>query len=383
VLIQAENLKGIGAQKTQICGSFIGTVDRFFSFKSTQKKRREILNSRVQNTMNQGIRGTKEMATPQVNLRSDLLNWRNRLESVIDQPEGSSLASLLSEVDMALNRMETGSAGICEICQETIEDDATKDPIARFCLECLNAQEQRALQHDLDSVSLVQHTLLPKQDLRVDGWRAYYHYEAAGPVSGDYCDLVSTENGDLFFLVGDVSGKGIAASMLMAHLHAIFRSLIMLDLPVNQLVERANQIFAGATMPAYYATLVCGIARRSGLIDICNAGHCPPLLISDANVTRIEATGLPVGIFCKEQYTAGTLQLEPGDSLLLYTDGLTESRDPLDSEYGIERLSSMLNTRRSLAPHPLTAACIEDARSFRAGQPKTDDLTVMAIQRYE
>jgi sigma-B regulation protein RsbU (phosphoserine phosphatase) len=322
------------------------------------------------------------MATSQIDLRTDLIDWRKRLETAIDESDESShLVPLLSEVESALHRIQTGSAGICEACHETIEDDAIKDPIARYCLDCLNAQEQRALQHDLDNVSLVQYSLLPTQDLSVDGWRAYYHYEAAGPVSGDYCDLVSNESGDLFFLLGDVSGKGIAASMLMAHLHAIFRSLITLDLPVDQLVERANQVFCDATMPAYYATLVCGRARRSGSIEICNAGHCPPLLISRGAVTSIDATGLPVGIFCREQYSASEFQLEPGDSLLLYTDGLTESRDPLETEYGTERLSRMVSVKHSFAPQALTAACLDDARTFRAGQPKGDDLTVMVIQR--
>ena len=322
------------------------------------------------------------MATSQIDLRTDLIDWRKRLETAIgESDESSHLVPLLSEVDSALLRMQTGTAGICEACHETIEDDAIKDPIARFCLDCLNAKEQRALQHDLDNVSLVQYSLLPTQDLRVDGWRAYYHYEAAGPVSGDYCDLMSNESGDLFFMLGDVSGKGIAASMLMAHLHAIFRSLITLDLPVDQLVERANHVFSDATMPAYYATLVCGRARRSGAIELCNAGHCPPLLISKRAVTSIDATGLPIGIFCREQYLASEFQLEPGDSLLLYTDGLTESRSPYDAEYGADRLSRVVSAKHSLAPEALTAACIEDARSFREGQPKTDDLTVMVIQR--
>ena len=322
------------------------------------------------------------MATSQIDLRTDLIDWRKRLETAIDESDESShLVPLLSEVDSALHRIQTGSAGICEACHETIEDDAIKDPIARYCLDCLNAQEQRALQHDLDAVSLVQYSLLPTQDLSVDGWRAYYHYEAAGPVSGDYCDLVSNQSGDLFFMLGDVSGKGIAASMLMAHLHAIFRSLISLDLPVDQLVERANHVFSDATMPAYYATLVCGRARRSGAIEICNAGHCPPLLVSRDDVKSIDATGLPIGIFCREQYAASEFQLEPGDSLLLYTDGLTESRSPYDAEYGADRLSRVVSAKHSLAPQALTAACIEDARSFREGQPKPDDLTVMVIQR--
>ena len=322
------------------------------------------------------------MATSQLDLRTDLIDWRKRLENAIVETENSShLGSLLTELDAALLRMQTGTSGICEVCNEVIEDDAVKDPIARFCLDCLNAQEQRALQNDLDNVSLVQYSLLPTQDLQVNGWRAYYHYEAAGPVSGDYCDLVSNETGDLFFLLGDVSGKGIAASMLMAHLHATFRSLITLDLPVHELVSRANQVFANCTMPAYYATLLCGRARRSGSIELCNAGHCPPLLIRKDGVSCIEATGLPIGIFCQEQYSAGEFQLEPGDSLLLYTDGLTESRSPYDAEYGSDRLTRVVSARHALAPQALTSACLNDARSFREGRPKTDDLTVMVVQK--
>ena len=322
------------------------------------------------------------MATAQIDLRTDLIDWRRRLEDAIDQSEGGShLAPLLSEVDSALHRMETGSYGVCEACNDVIEDEAVNDPVARFCLECLSKAEQRALQHDLDSVSRVQYTLLPKQNLELEGWRAYYHYEAAGPVSGDYCDLVSNENGDLFFLLGDVSGKGIAASMLMAHLHAIFRSLISLDLPVSQLVERANHVFAESTMPAYYATLVCGRAHRSGAVEICNAGHPPALLTRRGQVASIEATGLPVGMFCHERYTSIELKLEAGDSVLLYTDGLTEARDKSGVEYGVDRLSKFVRNNSSLAPRDLTAACLEDASAFRAGEPKTDDLSVMVIQR--
>src|SRR5262245_32604929 len=286
------------------------------------------------------------MATMQVDLHADLIDWRRRLEAAVGQYEDSShLAPLISEVDLALQRMKTGTFGICESCNEEIEDNTT-DPIARFCLGCLNEEEQQALENDLENVTRVQYSLLPKRDLRVDDWRAYYHYEAAGPVGGDYCDLVRRDNGDLFFVIGDVSGKGIAASMLMAHLHATFRSLLTLDLPVESLVERANQVFADCALPSYYATLVFGKATSSGIVEICNAGHCPPLVIREDGVTSVEATGLPVGMFCREKYQSSRLALEPGDTLLLYTDGLTESRDSQDAEYGTERLMNFVRERR-------------------------------------
>ena len=171
--------------------------------------------------------------------------------------------------------------------------------------------------------------------------------------------------------------------MLMAHLSATFRSLITIDLPVNQLVERANKIFSESTMPAYFATLVCGRANSSGEVELCNAGHLPPLLIRNGAVTPIDATGLPLGLFCREQYSSATLKLNKDDSLLLYTDGLTEARDPLDGEYGNERLQRLAGAYQSLAPKQLVEACLEDVRSFRSGAPRSDDMTVMAIRRSE
>src|SRR5205823_9198791 len=127
------------------------------------------------------------------------------------------------------------------------------------------------LEKDLDRAWVIQGELLPKLNLRFNGWEVSYHYEPAGPVSGDYCDLVSTDSGDLYFLIGDVAGKGVAASLLMSRLQAIFRSLITTQLPVNELVERANHFFADTTMRPYYATLVCGKASADGQVEICNA----------------------------------------------------------------------------------------------------------------
>ncbi|HSO76853.1 MAG TPA: SpoIIE family protein phosphatase [Blastocatellia bacterium] len=322
------------------------------------------------------------MATARIDIHADMLDWRQRLEGAIsDFDQSPHLVHLLHELNSALERMDQGTYGICRICDGPMNKDIVVDPLGRYCLDCLTSAETRALQQDLDSVSEIQGEMLPKRDFCFNGWEACYHYEAFGPVSGDYCDLLSADNGDLFFLFGDVAGKGIAASMLMAHLSATFRSLITVNLPLNQLVARANKVFSESTMPAYFATLVCGRAKNSGEVELCNAGHLPPLLIRGGGVTTIEATGLPLGLFNREQYSVANLKLEKDDCLLLYTDGVTEARDPLDGEYGTERLLRLAASYQHLAPQKLVEACLEDVRSFRSGAPRNDDLTVMAIRR--
>jgi sigma-B regulation protein RsbU (phosphoserine phosphatase) len=280
--------------------------------------------------------------------------------------------------------MNGGTYGLCEVCHEPIEEERlVADPCAKNCLGCLTPDQQRALEQDLDLASRIQAQLLPKKNFSLDGWETYYHYQPAGLVSGDYCDLISSDSGqgEFHFLIGDVSGHGVAASMLMAHLHAMFRTLIAVGLSTDQLVGRANRIFCESTISADYATLVCGRAGSSGEVDICNAGHCPPLVIRSDGILRLEATGLPVGIFGAGEYSATRVQLSPGDSLLLYTDGLTEAKDRADVEYGTERLVRLVEGGRELSPQALTELCLEDLKSFVSGAPATDDLSILAIRR--
>lgn len=320
-----------------------------------------------------------------MDLRARLLDRRQRLESaVVEFKETAQLTRLLQEVDSALERMQRGFYGLCEVCHEPIEEDRLKvDPLVRNCLDHLTPDQQRALEQDLDLASRIQTRLLPNKSLSFGNWTAYYHYEGAGPVSGDYCDLVSpeTEKGDLFFSLGDVSGKGVAASILMSHLHAIFHSLIAVGLPPEQLVQRANRIFCESTASANFATLVFGRAGKSGEIDICIAGHCPPLLIREGEIASLKPTGLPLGILSGAEYSVDRVQLAPGESLLLYTDGLTEARDKADTEYGPQRLARLLKGHHGSAPRELINVCLEDLKTFLSGVPKTDDLTIMVIQR--
>jgi phosphoserine phosphatase RsbU/P len=315
-------------------------------------------------------------------LRAELINWRERLEaSAKDSADTFELNGLLREVRAAIESLGREGYGVCQVCHDLIGEAAMNlDPLAKTCLSCFTPAQLKELEKDLDRAWLIQGEFLPKQNLKFNGWEVSYRYEPAGPVSGDYCDLVSLDNGELYFLIGDVSGKGVAASLLMSRLHAIFRSLISAGLSVSELVERANQLFAESTMRPYYATLVCGKAARSGEMEICNAGHVAPLLMRDGGVTPITATGLPIGMFCQERYASTKVSLEKGDRLLLYTDGLSEARNQNDREYGDERLLGFLNACRRLPAVTLVKELLEDLSEFSLARPRSDDLTVMAIE---
>jgi len=317
-------------------------------------------------------------------LREQLVDRRQRLERVLaGSPQATDLGRLLEEVDSALERMDRGTYGICEFCHEPVEKERLiADPLVCFCIDHLTPGQRSALERDLELAAQMQRELLPPQNLDFAGWEVYYRYEPLGPVSGDYCDLVMQEkSGDLFFILGDASGKGVTASMVMTHLHAIFRTLISTGSVLDEMVARAGRIFSESKMSPYFATLVCGRASPFGKMEICNAGHCPPLLLQGGKLTRLEASGLPLGLFDEVTYSLQALQLGRGDLLFLYTDGLSEGRNPSDDEYGEVRVCELVSERHSLAPQALVDACLDDATAFRSGAPRADDLTLMAIRR--
>src|ERR1700704_886798 len=316
-------------------------------------------------------------------LREQLIDRRHRLEDAAGAfHRPAELTLLLQEVDAALHRMDIGTYGLCEVCHDPVETERLiADPLTRVCLGDLTPREQRALEEDLELASQIQTGLLPPRSQQIDGWEVSYHYQPAGAVSGDYCDLIRGEDQSLHFVLGDVSGKGVAASMLMAHLNAMFRTLISINLPLEQMMERASRVFCESTLPTQYATLVYGRANPSGEVELCNAGHLPPLLVQEGKVTSIAATGLPVGVFCSESFTVNCVHLSKGDTLFLYTDGFSESLDGNGNEYGAERLSQLLNDNHSLAPESLISLCRRELHTFADGRVPGDDLTLMAIRR--
>jgi sigma-B regulation protein RsbU (phosphoserine phosphatase) len=321
------------------------------------------------------------MDTTQAYFQVELERRRTSLQAAtVANVSDHSLRQLLNNVDEALARLNSGTFGICETCHETIEADRLLcNPLLRFCLDHLSTEEQRALEHDLTLAARIQRGLLPREDWSAGNWHARYHYEPATQVSGDYFDLIDGDDSFLF-LLGDVSGKGVAASMLMSHLHATFRSLANQNLPLDQLVGQANRLFCESTTAGQYATLVVGRAWHDGRVEYASAGHLPLLHISADKISSQQATGVPLGMFCSADFPVGTLQLNPGDSLFLFTDGFSEKFNVKGDEYGLRRVESLIARHAGRAPSDMLAACLREIRDFSAGTKRTDDLTLLVMQ---
>jgi len=316
-------------------------------------------------------------------LRTQLVERRDRLENSIRLTDNAALlVNLLQEVDSALERMHNGTYGLCEVCHDPIEPDRLRvDPLLRVCLDHLDLVQQKNLEQDLEMAARIQQKLLPRRDIVLTGWDAAWHYKPAGPVSGDYCDLIVPENkGHLQFMTGDVSGKGIAASMLMTNLHGLFHSLVSFNIPVTELMGQANRLFCQSTLASHYATFVYGYAGENGEMEICNAGHCPPILVSTSGIRHFKPTGLPLGLICEGKYQSSLIKFASGDSLVLYTDGLSETFRG-EEQYGDERVAESAVRHSASSASEMIAGMLADFSVFLNKSSQSDDLTLMVIRR--
>jgi phosphoserine phosphatase RsbU/P len=235
-------------------------------------------------------------------------------------------------------------------------------------------------EHELGAAARLQRALLPPPFVSRHGWSAAYRFSPAGPVGGDILDLIPS--GDrMYFLLADVSGKGIAASMLTGYIHATFRSLVPLGMPLEDMVRRASALLCASTLPSQYATLVFGSLAPDGAVSIINAGHPPPLVVGGAAEASVVPTGAAAGLFCDSVFGSTSLRLQPGEALLLYSDGLTEAFNDREEEYGIERLRAASGRTNGGDSARLLMSIAEDHAAFLRQRAPGDDLTVLALAR--
>jgi len=313
-------------------------------------------------------------------IEEQLLDRRDRLRSATALAGADfEFASLLGEVDAALAKLDHGQFGICEDCHDPVEPERLlNDPLMKVCIGCLTEKQRIALEDDLQLAFDIQQGLLPKTGIKCDKWHVHHAYEPAGIVSGDYVDIIEHDD-EFYFLLGDVSGKGMAASLLMSNLHAIFHSLVPMDLPLGGLMSRANHLLCESSLANQYATLVCGKANRKGEVEIANAGHLAPILVKGGMKGELNSPSLPLGMFCTADFPVTNVTLGTGDSVLLFSDGVTETINGEGKEFGIEGIFNAINGGGFTGPDQLIGRCIEHVSLHRGRAERHDDLTMLAI----
>jgi sigma-B regulation protein RsbU (phosphoserine phosphatase) len=260
--------------------------------------------------------------------------------------------------------------------------DAASAAIGRAVLH-QELMERRRIEHQMQLAQTVQARLLPAEPPRVPG------YDIAGmclptfEIGGDYYDFITVSDELLGMVVADVSGKGIAAALSMAAFRSVLRSQAKRRRDPSHLANRLNQLMPDSTGDSAYVTSVYALLEPAdGTLRYTNCGHNPPLLVrADGTVERLDVGGFPLGIFLDSRYETGLVTLAPGDTVLLYTDGVVECEDGAHQEFGIERLASVLaRERRSPAPR-LLAEIFQATRDHCGADTFTDDFTLVILRR--
>lgn len=239
-------------------------------------------------------------------------------------------------------------------------------------------RERRRFEQELAIARQIQQALLPRAfdfpNLRVTGIN-----RSCLDVGGDYFDLMA--HGDRSaFVIADVCGKGLGAALLTAMLQGAFASL-SLGLEIAPFFSHINNFMLSHSGVQRYATLFFGVIDRSGLMEFINAGHVPPILVRDGKVQQgmCEAS-FPVGLLPMAEYTTCTAQLEPGDTIVLVTDGITEAMNPEHDEYGRERLIQGVEKCAGLSVEQMQAWILANVELFTRGEYQSDDLTLLIVR---
>lgn len=243
---------------------------------------------------------------------------------------------------------------------------------------------RQLLDRDLELARRVQYALLPEEMPQVEGFQFFSFYEAAWQVGGDYYEFVPLAGGRWAVIVADAAGKGVSAALLMAKLAGELKLYLSLEPTLAAAIGRMNHSLATGALIGRFVTLVAAVIEPStGGITLVNAGHCSPLLRrAGQDVAEIagDIRGAALGIITDQDYREHQLQLAPGDTLALFTDGITEAMNEQQQPYGEERLQERLES----APGELQRLgrhVIDDVTSFVGEQPQSDDICLVIVQR--
>jgi serine phosphatase RsbU (regulator of sigma subunit) len=228
----------------------------------------------------------------------------------------------------------------------------------------------------------IQRNLLPRSQPDVIGYDIAGTSAPARVVGGDYFDFIRTKGDRWAICLGDVSGKGTPAALLMANLQATLRSQTLSEIPVDELVNRSNRLMCQSMDSERFVTLFFAeLDPTSHEVSYCNAGHEQPLLVSGDALSRLETTGVAVGVISNHVYQKREFALKPGDLVVIYTDGVTDAVNARHEAFGLPRLEATIKAHRNEPAKTLIESIVKAVHGHAGGEPQYDDLTLVAIRR--
>lgn len=300
-------------------------------------------------------------------LRASHLLW-------VDSPEGGEVPSQVLDTLIAL-----ASEGGVLLTGFRYRDDLERTYSAL-------REANKRLQKDIDRARKIQEGLLPQGTPTIPGLLIDWKYQPAAKVSGDYFDCFPLDptdpGGPHCLVIADVSGHGISASMVMAMFKVLLRREVRPGRTLVDALSRLNTTILDQVGGLHYVTVfLAQVDPSARTIEWCSAGHCPQLLRhAEGTVEELCADGVFVGMFDELQVESKTQHLEPGDMLLLYTDGITEAENPQGDLYGMERLEETFLVAGNDLPGHCLAELLHDLDEFSVGAHRPDDLTLVAVR---
>ncbi|MEA2490567.1 MAG: phosphoserine phosphatase RsbU/P [Acidobacteriota bacterium] len=245
-----------------------------------------------------------------------------------------------------------------------------------------DAMTKAKLEEELRTARQIQSKLLPAQLPSTEQYVFAATNKPCRTVSGDYYDVITRPDGRIYFIIADVSGKGITAALIMSSLATAFDIFTRRDLSPAELVREMNVTLAPKTAPTKFATLVVGVLDpATGVVDFTNAGHVAPLVVSATGVEMLTTTDMVVGLFSHAQYRTQSVTLGLGDSLVLFTDGVTEAENALEEQLGLEPVCEVARTLHATPAGRILETIDECVLAFAGDVPASDDVTMLAVTR--
>jgi sigma-B regulation protein RsbU (phosphoserine phosphatase) len=239
------------------------------------------------------------------------------------------------------------------------------------------------MQEEVRLAAQIQMELLPKTNPTISGYDIAGKTIPAQAVGGDYFDFIPINHHRIAVCLGDVSGKGMPASLLMANTQATLRTQALDGLTPKEWIRRANKLLYQSTSPEKFVTLFLAVLDfHNHTLHFCNAGHDNPFYIShDASLKRLSTGGIVLGMMDDFPYEEEFITLHPNDTIVMYSDGITETFNPQEEEFNEQRLGEYLSNHRGEQSSELADGLIAAVRHYAAGTPQADDMTVVVLRR--